>query len=65
MNILAVGANPDDVEFLCAGTLAVYAERGDNVSICYLTTGDKGSVTCFPHASFREAGEAEASWKLR
>ena len=43
MNILAVGANPDDVEFLCAGTLAVYAERGDNVSICYLTTGDKGS----------------------
>lgn len=44
MNILAVGANPDDVEFLCAGTLAVYAKRGDSISISYLTTGDKGST---------------------
>lgn len=44
MNILAVGANPDDVEFLCAGTLAVYAQRGDSVSIAFLTNGDKGSV---------------------
>lgn len=44
MNILAVGANPDDVEFLCAGTLALYAKRGDSISIGYLTTGDKGSV---------------------
>ena len=43
MNILAVGANPDDIEFLCAGTLAVYAKRGDTVAISYLTTGDKGS----------------------
>jgi len=48
MNILAVGANPDDIEFLCAGTLAVYAKRGDNVSMCYLTTGDKGSKTIPP-----------------
>ena len=44
MNILAVGANPDDIEFLCAGTLAKYAQRGDNVSISFLTNGDKGSL---------------------
>jgi N-acetylglucosamine malate deacetylase 1 len=43
MNVLAVGANPDDIEFLCAGTLAIYAKRGDGVAISYLTTGDKGS----------------------
>ena len=43
MNILAVGANPDDVEFLCSGTLAVYAKRGDSIAISYLTTGDKGT----------------------
>ena len=48
MNVLAIGANPDDIEFLCAGTLAVYAKRGDNVSMCYLTTGDKGSKTIPP-----------------
>jgi len=48
MNILAIGANPDDIEFLCAGTLAVYANRGDKVSMCYLTTGDKGSRTIPP-----------------
>lgn len=45
---MAVGANPDDIEFLCAGTLAVYASRGDKVSMCYLTTGDKGSKTIAP-----------------
>jgi N-acetylglucosamine malate deacetylase 1 len=48
MNILAVGANPDDVEFLCSGTLARYAAQGDNVAVCYLTTGDKGSRTIPP-----------------
>jgi len=33
MNILAVGANPDDIEFLCTGTLALYSKMGHNVSI--------------------------------
>ena len=28
MNILAVGAHPDDVETMCAGTLAKYAAQG-------------------------------------
>ena len=31
MNILAIGAHPDDVEFLCAGTLALYALEGHNI----------------------------------
>jgi LmbE family N-acetylglucosaminyl deacetylase len=44
MNVLAVGANPDDIELLCAGTLAVYAARGDVVSMAFLTNGDKGST---------------------
>jgi len=42
MNILAVGANPDDVELLCSGTLALYSKRGDNIHICYISNGDKG-----------------------
>ncbi len=44
MNVLAVGANPDDIEILCAGTLAAYAKQGDRVAMCYVTTGDKGSA---------------------
>ena len=28
MNILAIGAHPDDIEFMCAGTLALLRERG-------------------------------------
>jgi len=48
MNVLAVGANPDDIEAFCAGTLALYAGRGDKVAICYLTMGDKGSVEMAP-----------------
>lgn len=45
MNILAITANPDDAEFLCAGTLAMYSKKGHGIFICYLTTGDKGSET--------------------
>jgi N-acetylglucosamine malate deacetylase 1 len=65
MNILAVGANPDDVEFLCAGTLAVYAKRGDSVSIAFLTTGDKGSSKIPPEemAAIRQQ-EAENAAKI-
>jgi len=48
MNVLAIGAHPDDIEFLCAGTLALCAKRGDAVSICFLTTGDKGAVDIAP-----------------
>lgn len=59
MNILAVGANPDDVEFLCAGTLAVYANRGDSVSIAFLTTGDKGSSE-IPPEEMAEIRQKEA-----
>ena len=63
MNILAVGANPDDVEILCAGTLAVHAEQGDSIAIAYLTTGDKGAVDVSPEtmAAIREREAREAA----
>ncbi len=31
MNILAIGAHPDDIEFGCGGTLAKYAQKGHNI----------------------------------
>lgn len=42
MNILAIGAHPDDIEFGCGGTLAAYAEAGHSVSLFVATRGEYG-----------------------
>ncbi len=45
MRVMAFGAHPDDVEILCAGTLAKYAKQGHAVAIAIATNGDVGSPT--------------------
>lgn len=45
MNVLAIGAHPDDIEILCAGTVARYAKQGHKVFMCHLCNGNKGSAT--------------------
>jgi LmbE family N-acetylglucosaminyl deacetylase len=45
MRVLAVVAHPDDVDILCAGTMARYAKDGATVFLCNATSGDRGSVT--------------------
>ncbi|MFH1615232.1 MAG: PIG-L family deacetylase [Planctomycetota bacterium] len=40
--VLAVGAHPDDIEFLCAGTLARYTKAGHKVFVCHLCSGNRG-----------------------
>lgn len=42
MRILAVGAHPDDLEILCAGTLARFAQDGHKVIMAHACRGDKG-----------------------
>ena len=42
--ILAIHAHPDDIETLCAGTLALLAENGHRIIIATMTAGDCGSV---------------------
>ena len=42
--ILALHAHPDDIEFQCAGTLALLAEAGCHVTLATMTPGDCGSV---------------------
>jgi LmbE family N-acetylglucosaminyl deacetylase len=42
--ILAIHAHPDDVEFQCAGTLALLAKGGCSVTIATMTPGDCGSL---------------------
>lgn len=41
--ILAIHAHPDDVEFQCAGTLALLGKAGHSLSIVTMTPGDCGS----------------------
>lgn len=45
MKILAIGAHPDDIEFLCAGTLAKYKRLGHEVAVAIATNGEVGSAT--------------------
>ena len=44
MRIMAFSPHPDD-EISCAGTLAKYAEQGDEVAIVFVTNGEVGSAT--------------------
>ncbi|MBQ4821291.1 bacillithiol biosynthesis deacetylase BshB1 [Aquimarina sp. MMG016] len=43
LDILAVGAHPDDVELSCSGTIAKEVHRGKKVGILDLTRGELGT----------------------
>lgn len=43
LDILAIGAHPDDVELGCAGTLIKHVKKGQRVGILDLTEGELGS----------------------
>jgi bacillithiol biosynthesis deacetylase BshB1 len=43
LDLLAVGAHPDDAEAACGGLLAKLAARGARVGICDLTRGELGT----------------------
>jgi LmbE family N-acetylglucosaminyl deacetylase len=45
MNILAIGAHPDDIETSCGGTLAKYAAQGHKIFTATATNGNVGSAT--------------------
>lgn len=65
MRILAIHAHPDDIEFQCAGTLALLKDRGCSIAIATMTAGDCGSAELGPEAiSEVRRGEARASADL-
>jgi LmbE family N-acetylglucosaminyl deacetylase len=63
MNILAIGAHPDDIEILCAGTLARYAKAGHNVTMAVFTDGSMGDLNIPPAklAKLRQEEQKEAA----
>lgn len=48
MRVLAVGAHPDDLEILCGGTLARYAQDNHQVTMCVATDGTAGHMVIKP-----------------
>lgn len=63
MNILCVAAHPDDIEILCAGTLARYAAEGHQVTMAIFTSGNMGDAVIRPEelAGIREAESRAAA----
>jgi len=59
MNVLAIGAHPDDVEIACSGTLLRYASQGHGIFIALSTSGNQGSATLNREETARTR-EAEA-----
>jgi LmbE family N-acetylglucosaminyl deacetylase len=55
MNIIAIGAHPDDIEFGCGGTLLRHFKRGDSVIMIVLSRGERGGD---PAVRSQEAKEA-------
>jgi len=65
MKVLAIHAHPDDVEFLCAGTLGLLKQRGWEITIATMTPGDCGSAEHgAAEISAIRRGEAQAAAKL-
>ena len=59
MNVLAIGAHPDDVEFYCAGTLLKYAKAGHRVFVALTTSGNIGSNIIAGREEIARTREAE------
>jgi N-acetylglucosamine malate deacetylase 1 len=64
-HILAIHAHPDDIEFQCAGTLALLKQRGCRITTATMTPGDCGSAELGPdEIAVIRRGEAKASADL-
>lgn len=56
LNILIIGAHPDDPDYSAGGTAALYARQGHRVKMVSLTNGDAGH---------HEQGGAPLAWRRR
>jgi len=58
LDVIAVGAHPDDVEIGCGGTLSVLAAAGHRVGIVDLTDGEPTPRSSGPQQRLDEASKA-------
>jgi LmbE family N-acetylglucosaminyl deacetylase len=63
--VLAVFPHPDDAEFSCGGTMARWADAGNDITLCLVTDGDRGSdspdITPLQLTETRKAEQCEAA----
>jgi N-acetylglucosamine malate deacetylase 1 len=59
VNILALGAHPDDIEFTCAGTLLKYRAAGHRIFVALTTSGNIGSNVIDGREKIAQVREAE------
>ena len=64
LDLLAIGAHPDDVEISCGGTLATAAAQGHSVGILDLTRGELGTNGT-PELRAEEAAQAARALGVR
>lgn len=57
MNILAIGAHPDDIEYGCGGSLIKYADRGHHLFLLIMTEGSLGAPSGVRKAEQLDAQE--------
>ena len=60
IDVVAVGAHPDDVELGCGGVLALAAARGLSVGVVHLTSGEAGTRGTGEQRQQEAAAAAEA-----
>lgn len=60
LDVVAVGAHPDDVEIACGGTLARLVQQGYRVGIVDLTDGEPTPLSPGPDVRLEEARQAAA-----
>lgn len=65
MQVLAVGAHPDDVELGCGATLLRHVARGDGVTILVMTAGQRGRVDGMSRQVEQEDAAARLGVDLR
>ena len=58
LDVIAVGAHPDDVEIACGGTLAKLVRQGYRVGIVDLTDGEPTPLSPGPEVRLKEAQAA-------
>lgn len=58
LDVIAVGAHPDDVEIACGGTLAKLVRQGYRVGIIHLTDGEPTPLSPGPEVRREEARKA-------
>ena len=64
MNILAIGAHPDDLDISCGGTLLRFRRHGERVVMCVVTDGRAHPLGNPEEVSARRCREAQASADL-